>query len=171
MLFVEGRTEPKKCGKSKLQADSNGIYRKLPKISLEFQCRLRYKLIRQCKGRTVMFNIIGIEYNKSKGMSSEKKTLGKTHLQSHLLLVDEDVASHHSSATTALWSGGFDVQLFAEVCVETKNVTSRVNRVTCHVLFANKTERIFLPPVCIHKVVDVQHIVVYAHYIPITTSR
>ena len=33
MLFVEGRTEPKKCGKSKLQADSNGIYRKIPKLS------------------------------------------------------------------------------------------------------------------------------------------
>ena len=92
-------------------------------------------------------------------------------MQSNILQVDEDLASHHSSATTALWSGGFDVQLFAEVCVETKNVTSRVNRVTCHVLFANKRERIFLLPVCIHKVVDVQHIVVYPHCIPITTSR
>ena len=94
-----------------------------------------------------MFNIIGIEYNKSKRMSSQKKkkTLGKKHMQSNILLVDEDLASHHSSAATALSSGGFDVQLFAEVCVETKNVTSRVNRVTCHVLFANKRERIFLP--------------------------
>ena len=141
------------------------------RAGLEFQCRLRYKLIRQCKGRTVMFNIIGIEYNKSKRMSSENKTPCKKHMQSNILLVDEDLASHHSSATTALWSGGFDVQLFAEVCVETKNVTSRVNRVTCHVLFANKRERIFLLPVCIHKVVDVQHIVVYPHCIPITTSR
>ena len=26
MLCAEGRTEPKKCGKSKLQADSNGVY-------------------------------------------------------------------------------------------------------------------------------------------------
>ena len=26
MLCVGGRTEPKKCGKSKLQADSSGIY-------------------------------------------------------------------------------------------------------------------------------------------------
>ena len=66
--------------------------------------------------------------------------LGKRHIQSNILLVDEDLAWHHSSAATALWSGGFDVQLFAEVCVETKNDTSRVNRVTCHVLFANKRE-------------------------------
>ena len=79
-----------------------------------------------------MFNIIDIEYNKCKRMSSEKKkkkkkkTLGKKHMQSNILLVDEDLASHHSSAATALSSGGFDVQLFAEVCVETKNVTSRV---------------------------------------------
>ena len=64
-------------------------------------------------------------------------------MQSNILLVDEDLAWHHSSAATALWSGGFDVQLFAEVFVETKNVTRRVNRVTCQVIFANKPERIF----------------------------
>ena len=40
-----------------------------------------------------------------------------------------------------------------------------------HVLFANKTERIFLLPVCLHKAVHVEHIVVYRHCIPITTSR
>ena len=64
-------------------------------------------------------------------------------MQSNILLVDEELAWHHSSAATALWSGGFDVQLFAEVFVETKNVTRRVNRVTCQVIFANKPERIF----------------------------
>ena len=51
----------------------------------------------------------------------KKETGMKT--QSDILLVDEDLAWHHSSATTALWSGGFDVQLFAEVYVETKNIT------------------------------------------------
>ena len=51
----------------------------------------------------------------------KKETEIKT--QSDILLVDEDLAWHHSSATTALWSGGFDVQLFAEVYVETKNIT------------------------------------------------
>ena len=91
-------------------------------------------------------------------------------MQFNILLVDEDLASHHSSAATALWSGGFDDQLFVEVFVETKNVTSRVNRVTCHVLFAYKTERVFLLLICLRKVVHVQHIVVYPHCIPITTS-
>ena len=62
------------------------------------------------------------------------------HIQSNILLVDEDLAWHHSSAATALWSGGFDVQLFVAVCVETKNDTGRVNHVTCHVLFANKRQ-------------------------------
>ena len=42
--------------------------------------------------------------------------------KSHILLVDEDLAWHHSSAATALWNGGFDVQLFAEVFVETKHI-------------------------------------------------
>ena len=42
------------------------------------RCRLRYKLIRQCKGRTVMFNNIGIEYNKSKRMSSERQRLARS---------------------------------------------------------------------------------------------
>ena len=66
-----------------------------------------------------------------------KDKVGMKNIQSDILLVDEDLAWHHSSAATALWSAGFVVQLFAEVFVETKNVTSRVNRVTCHVLFAN----------------------------------
>ena len=63
----------------------------------------------------------------------KKETGIKT--QSDILLVDEDLAWHHSSATTALWSGGFDVQLFAEVYVETKNIISRVKRFTYHLLF------------------------------------
>ena len=67
-----------------------------------------------------------------------KDKVGKKYIQSDILLVDEDLAWHHSSAATALWSGGFDVQLFAEVYVETKNITSRVIRITCHLLFIEK---------------------------------
>ena len=55
-------------------------------------------------------------------------------IQSDILLVDEDLAWHHFSAATALWSGGFDVQLFAEVYVETKNTTNRVMSITYHLL-------------------------------------
>ena len=84
-----------------------------------------------------MFNIVGIEYNKCRQISSERQRWQKQ-IQSDILLVDKDLAWHHSSAATALWSGGFDVQLFAEVFVETKNVTRRVNRVTCHVIFARR---------------------------------
>ena len=40
----------------------------------------------------------------------------------HNLLVDEDMAWHHSSAATALWNGGFDVRLFPEEYAETKNI-------------------------------------------------
>ena len=43
----------------------------------------------------------------------------------HNLLVDEDMAWHHSSAATALWNGGFDVRLFAEEYAETKNIISK----------------------------------------------
>ena len=57
-----------------------------------------------------------------------KDKVDKKDIQSDILLVDEDLAWHHSSAATALWSGGFDVQLFAEVYGETKNITSRVMR-------------------------------------------
>ena len=53
------------------------------------------------------------------------------HIYYDILLVGKDLAWHHSSVATALWNGGFDVPLFAEVFFETKNVTSRVNRVTC----------------------------------------
>ena len=42
--------------------------------------------------------------------------------KSHILLVDEDLAWHHSPAATALCIDGFDVQLFAEVFVETKHI-------------------------------------------------
>ena len=54
--------------------------------------------------------------------------------KSDVLLVDEDLAWHHSSAATPLWSGGSDVQLFAEVYVETKkkNIISRVTYVSYH---------------------------------------
>ena len=67
-----------------------------------------------------------------------KDKVDKKDIQSDILLVDEDLAWHHSSAATALWSGGFDVQLFAEVYVETKNITSRVIRITNHLLFTKK---------------------------------
>ena len=60
------------------------------------------------------------------------------HIYSDILLVDKDLAWHHPSVATALWNGGFDVPLFGEVFFETKNVTSRVNRVTSDVAFANK---------------------------------
>ena len=43
----------------------------------------------------------------------------------HNLLVDEDMAWHHSSAATALWNGSFDVGLFAEDYAETKNIISK----------------------------------------------
>jgi len=55
-------------------------------------------------------------------------------IQSDILLVDEDLAWHHSSVATALRSGGFGVQLFAEVYVETKNTTNRIMRITYHLL-------------------------------------
>ena len=63
-----------------------------------------------------------------------KDKAGKKVIQSDILPVDEDLAWHHSSAATALWSGGFDAQLFAEVYVETKNITSRVIHITYHLL-------------------------------------
>ena len=55
-------------------------------------------------------------------------------IQSDILLVDEDLAWHHSSVATALWSCSYGVQLFAEVYVETKNTTNRVMRITYHLL-------------------------------------
>ena len=48
------------------------------------------------------------------------------HIYYDILLVGKDLAWHHSSVATALWNGGFDVPLFAEVFFETKNVTSIV---------------------------------------------
>ena len=40
-----------------------------------------------------------------------ESSIGKKdiHIQSDILLVDEDSAWHHSSAATSLWSCGFDV--------------------------------------------------------------
>ena len=70
--------------------------------------------------------------------------------QSDILLVDQDLAWNHSSATTALWSGDFDVQLFEEEYVETKNVLNRVKRFTYHLLFNIETSSL---PVCVDKVV------------------
>ena len=81
-----------------------------------------------------MFHISSKEYKKCNRISLKDKA-GKKDIQSDILLVDEDLAWHHSSAATALWSGGFDVQLSAEVYVETKNITSRVMRITHHLLF------------------------------------
>ena len=63
-----------------------------------------------------------------------KKDIRKT--QSDILLVDEDLAWHHFSTATALWSGVLVVQLFAEVYVETKNIISRAIR-QCYLPFAN----------------------------------
>ena len=42
--------------------------------------------------------------------------------KSNILLVDENLAWHPSSAATALWNGVLVVQLFVEVYVETKNI-------------------------------------------------
>ena len=67
-----------------------------------------------------------------------KDKAGKKDKQSDILPVDEDLAWHHSSAATALWSGGFDVQRIAEVYVETKNITSRVIRINYHLLFTKE---------------------------------
>ena len=51
--------------------------------------------------------------------------MGRGDIQSVILLVDEDLAWHHSSTATALWSGFLDVQLFAAVYVETENITDK----------------------------------------------
>ena len=62
-------------------------------------------------------------------------------MQFDILLVEEDLASDHSLTATVLWNDVLDVQLFAEVYVETKNITSRVRtviRVTYHLLFTKK---------------------------------
>ena len=63
--------------------------------------------------------------------SIDKKDI---HIQTDILLVDEDLAWHHFSTATALWSGVLVVQLFAEVYVETKNIISRAICVTYHLL-------------------------------------
>ena len=47
-------------------------------------------------------------------------------MQFDILLVEEDLPQDHFSTATVLWNGVLDVQLFAEVYVETKNITSRV---------------------------------------------
>ena len=46
--------------------------------------------------------------------------MGRENMQSVILLVDENLAWHHSSTATALWSDDFGVQLFAAVYVETE---------------------------------------------------
>ena len=43
-------------------------------------------------------------------------------MQSVILLVDENLAWHHSLTATALWSDDFDVQLFAAVYIETEKI-------------------------------------------------
>ena len=42
-----------------------------------------------------------------------------------ILLVDENLAWHHYSKATALWSDDFDVQLFEAVYVETEKITDK----------------------------------------------
>ena len=50
-----------------------------------------------------------------------ESSIGKKdiHIQSDILLVDEELAWHHFSTATVLWSGVFVVHLFAEAYVET----------------------------------------------------
>ena len=43
-------------------------------------------------------------------------------MQFDILLVEEDLAQDHSLTATALWNDVLDVQLFAEVYVETKTI-------------------------------------------------
>ena len=77
-----------------------------------------------------MFHMIKTKNTTNVSEFHLKDKAGKKVIQSDILPVDEDLAWHYSSAATALWSGGFDVQLFEEVYVETKNITSRVIRIT-----------------------------------------
>ena len=46
--------------------------------------------------------------------------MGRGNIQSVILLVDENLAWHHSSTATALWSDDFDVQRFEAMYVETE---------------------------------------------------
>ena len=73
------------------------------------------------------FNIVGKDIKEPSERRFDKKETGKT--QSDILLVDQDLAWHHFSPTTALWSGDFDVQLFEEVYVETEKIISKNCRV------------------------------------------
>ena len=63
-------------------------------------------------------------------------------MQFDILLVEEDLAQDHSLRATVLWNGVLDVQLFAEVYVETKNITSRV-RNSCYLPLVIYQEEIF----------------------------
>ena len=63
-------------------------------------------------------------------------------MQFDILLVEEDLAQDHSLRATVLWNGVLDVQLFAEVYVETKNITSRV-RNSCNLPLVIYQEEIF----------------------------
>ena len=84
-----------------------------------------------------MFMILGRYLRKCERKSAWHK--GHREDKSDISLVDENLAWHHSSTATALWSGDFDVQLFAEVYVETKTIKSRLIRVNYHLLFTRET--------------------------------
>ena len=83
-----------------------------------------------------MFMILGRYLRKCKRKSAWHK--GHREDKSDILLVDY-LAWHHSSTATALRSGGFDVQLFAAVYVESKTIISTLIRVNYHLLFTTAT--------------------------------
>ena len=84
-----------------------------------------------------MFMILGRYLRKCKRKSAWHK--GHREDKSDILLVDDNLAWHHSSTATVLRSGGFDVQLFAAVYGETKTIISTLIRVNYHLLFTTAT--------------------------------
>ena len=79
------------------------------------------------------------------------------------------MAWHHSSVTTALWNGGFDVRLFAEECAETKNIILKQSY-SCYLLLTMYNRNILtkvtlhkcISPLCLHNVT--QRTVNYKNY-------
>ena len=70
-----------------------------------------------------MYSIFSKYITKSWRPSSETTfgKMGRGNMPSFILPVDENLAWHHSSTATALWSDDYGVQLFAAVYVETEN--------------------------------------------------
>ena len=71
-----------------------------------------------------MYSIFSKYTTKCQRPSSETAfgKMGRGNMQSVILLVDENLAWHHSLTATALWSDDFDVQLFAAVYIETEKI-------------------------------------------------